>query len=80
MPDDRFAVFLDIFGHPRSASAPIMGVGSAYQGVLSVFAANWQAGQVADLADGLRAVDRDIDAHVAQATRERRTSQRIAAA
>ncbi|TMD29148.1 MAG: extracellular solute-binding protein, partial [Chloroflexi bacterium] len=80
VPDERFAVFLDIFGHPRSASAPVMGVGSAYQGVLSVFAANWQAGQVADLADGLRAVDRDIDAHVAQATRERRTSRRIAAA
>ncbi len=70
VPDDRFAVFLDIFAHPRSGSMPITAAGSAYQELLAIFAAEWQAGQVADLREGLRAVDRDIDAQLVQATRE----------
>jgi multiple sugar transport system substrate-binding protein len=70
VPDDRFAVFLDIFAHPRSGSMPITSAGSAYQELLAIFAAEWQAGQVPDLREGLRTVDRNIDAQLVQATRE----------
>jgi diguanylate cyclase (GGDEF)-like protein/PAS domain S-box-containing protein len=77
VPDDRFAVFLDIFAHPRSGSMPITAAGSAYQELLAIFAAEWQAGQVTDLREGLRTVDRDIDAQLLQATRE---NQRVRSA
>jgi len=79
VPDDRFAVFLDIFAHPRSGSMPITAAGSAYQELLAIFAAEWQAGQVADLHEALRAVDRDIDAQLVQAIREHQRIQRSAA-
>jgi diguanylate cyclase (GGDEF)-like protein/PAS domain S-box-containing protein len=77
VPDDRFAVFLDIFAHPRSGSMLITAAGSAYQELLTIFAAEWQAGQVTDLREGLRAVDRDIDAQLLQVTRE---NQRVRSA
>jgi diguanylate cyclase (GGDEF)-like protein/PAS domain S-box-containing protein len=77
VPDDRFAVFLDVFAHPRSGSMPITAAGSAYQELLAIFAAEWQAGQVADLRQGLRTVERDIDAQLLQATRE---NQRVRSA
>jgi diguanylate cyclase (GGDEF)-like protein/PAS domain S-box-containing protein len=59
--DDRFAIFLDIFAHPNSASAPVTSIGSSYEEILSEFALEWQAGRVADLRTGLREVDVRID-------------------
>jgi diguanylate cyclase (GGDEF)-like protein len=59
--DEQFAVFLDIFAHPRSTSAPVTAIGSGYEEILTEFAIEWQAGRVADLRSGLQAVDRRID-------------------
>ncbi len=59
--DEQFAVFLDIFAHPRSTSSPVTAIGSAYEEILTEFAVEWQAGRVADLRTGLQAVDRRID-------------------
>ncbi len=60
VPDRRFAVFLDIFGHDRSATMPLAATGSAYQDVLTRFVQAWQAGEVPNLAAGLELVDRVI--------------------
>jgi multiple sugar transport system substrate-binding protein len=78
-PDDRFAVFLEVFAHTKSGSTPVTIIGSAYQQLLSIFAAEWQAGQISDLMAGLRRVDRDTDARFQQAARERQGTQRHAA-
>jgi len=61
VPDARFAVFLDIFAHPRSASMPVE-VAAAGQDLLTSLAAEWQAGQVRDLSARLSEIDRVIDA------------------
>jgi multiple sugar transport system substrate-binding protein len=61
VPDDRFAVFLDIFGHGRSASAPMTPIGSEYQNMFDELGASWQAGQVGDLDGALKRLDRSID-------------------
>jgi diguanylate cyclase (GGDEF)-like protein/PAS domain S-box-containing protein len=61
VPDDRFAVFLDIFGHGRSASAPMTPIGSEYQTMFNELGASWQAGQVGDLDGALKRLDRSID-------------------
>jgi diguanylate cyclase (GGDEF)-like protein/PAS domain S-box-containing protein len=61
IPDDTFAVFLDIFAHPRSASTPVA-IGSASSDLLSNLAEDWQSGQVPDLRERLQAVDRGIEA------------------
>ena len=61
VPDERFGVFLDIFAHPRSASTPIA-IGSSSSDLLANLAAEWQAGQLANLPERLRDVDRGIDA------------------
>lgn len=66
-PDARFAVFLDIFAHPRSASTPVS-IGTASQDLLDNFAAEWQAGQVPDLRERLRDIDRSIDALTKEAS------------
>jgi diguanylate cyclase (GGDEF)-like protein/PAS domain S-box-containing protein len=65
VPDSHFAVFLDIFGHPRSASMPVE-VAAAGQDLLTSLAAEWQVGQVSDLAARLREIDRAIDARPRQ--------------
>jgi diguanylate cyclase (GGDEF)-like protein/PAS domain S-box-containing protein len=62
VPDERFGVFLDIFAHPRSASMPVE-VAANGQDLLDSLAAEWQAGQVADLKARLLEIDRAIDAH-----------------
>ncbi len=59
--DERFAVFLDIFAHPKSASMPVEVTGAG-QDLLASLAAEWQAGQVTDLQARLQAIDRAIDA------------------
>jgi diguanylate cyclase (GGDEF)-like protein/PAS domain S-box-containing protein len=68
IPDAHFAVFLDIFGHPKSSAAPVTAAGTEYEGVLAAFAMKWQAGEVADLKAGLREVDREIDTLLRRAT------------
>ena len=60
VPDRRFAVFLDIFGHERSTTVPLGATGPAFQEVLDRFVAAWQAGEVPNLAAGLALVDRVI--------------------
>jgi multiple sugar transport system substrate-binding protein len=70
IPDERFAVFLDIFGHDRSASAPMTPIGSDYQGMFDELATSWQAGDVPDLAAGLRDLDRAIDERIRSAVIE----------
>ena len=68
IPDDHFAVFLDIFGHPKSSATPVTAAGTEYEGVLTAFAMRWQAGEVDDLQAGLREVDREIDTLLRRAT------------
>jgi diguanylate cyclase (GGDEF)-like protein/PAS domain S-box-containing protein len=63
IPDERFAVFLDIFAHPGSASTPV-DLAAAGEDLLANFAAEWQAGQVPDLPARLREIDRAIDARI----------------
>jgi multiple sugar transport system substrate-binding protein len=61
VPDDRFAVFLDIFGHEQSAAAPLTPIGSEYQGMFDELGVSWQRGQVKDLDAALKRLDRAID-------------------
>jgi diguanylate cyclase (GGDEF)-like protein/PAS domain S-box-containing protein len=61
VPDDRFAVFLDIFGHERSAAAPMTPIGSEYQGMFDEVAVSWQTGEIKDLHGALKRLDRAID-------------------
>lgn len=66
-PDPHFAVFLRIYAHPRSSTVPITAAGTAYQNLFTSFVAKWQAGRTKDLTGGLRKVDKQIDAQLAQA-------------
>jgi multiple sugar transport system substrate-binding protein len=61
--DPNFSIFMDIFAHPKSSSAPITARGTTYQDPLEGFARRWQAGSVRDLARGLREIDRQIIGH-----------------
>jgi len=70
VPDDRFAVFLDIFGHARSATAPMTPIGSEYQAMFQDVAMRWQAGEVDDLEGALRRLDREIDERIGSAITE----------
>jgi multiple sugar transport system substrate-binding protein len=60
VPDRRFAVFLDIFGHERSTTVPLGATGPAFQEVLDRFVEAWQVGEVPNLTAGLALVDRVI--------------------
>ena len=64
VPDDRFAVFLDIFAHDRSASAPMTPIGSDYQAMFEEVGRAWQEGQIDDLDAVLRDLDTAIDARI----------------
>jgi multiple sugar transport system substrate-binding protein len=66
-PDAHFATFLKIFGNPHSATTPITAVGAGYQDLIQSFAVKWQAGHVNDLRAGLKDLDKQIDAQLAQA-------------
>jgi multiple sugar transport system substrate-binding protein len=68
--DDRFAVFLDIFAHERSATAPMTPIGSEYQEMLDELAVRWQAGEVSNLESALAALDRAIDEKIRAAVAE----------
>jgi multiple sugar transport system substrate-binding protein len=66
-PDAHFATFLRIFGHPKSGTSPIMASGQAFTNLVQNFFTKWQAGSVKDLASGLKNLDKQLDAQVAQA-------------
>jgi len=66
-PDPHFATFLKIFGNPKSTTSPITAVGAAYQDLIENFVVKYQAGHAKDLVGGLKNVDKQIDAQLAQA-------------
>ena len=72
-PDEHFAVFLEVAGHPLSSTTPSTALGMQYQTIFATFLDEWQSGAASDLLAGLRAVDRQIDALLEQATRKPRS-------
>jgi diguanylate cyclase (GGDEF)-like protein len=68
VPDERFAIFLDIFAHDRSASAPMTPIGSSYQAMFESVGQAWQEGRIGDLGAALRDLDVQIDARIEAAT------------
>jgi multiple sugar transport system substrate-binding protein len=67
-PDKHFATFLKIFANPNSKTTPITAVGNAWGTLIQGFVVKWQAGKVSDLSAGLKKLDKQIDAQLAQAT------------
>jgi multiple sugar transport system substrate-binding protein len=67
-PDKHFATFLKIFANPNSKTTPITAVGNAWGTLIQGFVVKWQAGKVSDLSGGLKGLDKQIDAQLAQAT------------
>jgi multiple sugar transport system substrate-binding protein len=66
--EPRFQTFVKIFTDPHTATNPLVASGDANQLAVSAFAAKWEAGKVPDLQAGLQAVDKQIDAQLANAT------------
>jgi multiple sugar transport system substrate-binding protein len=66
--DVQFATFLKIYGNPGTQTTPPSGGGSADQDLLTAYVDKYQAGNGGDLASGLAATDKQVDATVAQAT------------
>jgi multiple sugar transport system substrate-binding protein len=66
--EPRFQTFVKIFDDPHTATNPLVASGDADQLALKAFAAKWEAGKVPDLHAGLQAVDKQIDAQLANAT------------
>ena len=66
-PDAHFATFIKIFNNPKSSTSPITAAGVSYTNQVQKFATKWQAGQVKNLQAGLTALDKQLDAMVAQA-------------
>jgi ABC-type glycerol-3-phosphate transport system substrate-binding protein len=66
-PDTHFSTFLKIFGNPLSGTSPIMASGNAFTNLVQNFFTKWQAGSVKNLASGLKNLDKQLDAQVAQA-------------
>ena len=66
-PDKNFATFVKIFNNPHSATSPITAAGNANLTLVGRFTVKWQAGKVKNLHDGLKALDKQIDAQNAQA-------------
>jgi multiple sugar transport system substrate-binding protein len=66
-PDPNFATFLKIFTNSHSATTPITAVGNAYGTLITSFTSKWQAGHVGNLNAGLKKLDKNIDAQLAQA-------------
>jgi multiple sugar transport system substrate-binding protein len=59
--DPEFRVFLDIFNHPKSSTAPPSAAGPAYQETFQQFLVSWQSGKVSDLSAGLTDVDKQVN-------------------
>jgi len=68
IPDKHFATFLKIFANPNSKTTPITAVGNQWGTLIQNFVVKWQAGKVSDLGAGLKNLDKQIDAQLAQAT------------
>jgi ABC-type glycerol-3-phosphate transport system substrate-binding protein len=66
-PDAHFSTFLKIFGNPHSSTSPIMASGNAFTNLVQSFFTKWQAGKVNNLPSGLKSLDKQLDAQVAQA-------------
>jgi|SRR5436190_2161104 len=66
-PDKNFATFIKIFNNAKSATAPITAAGNANLSLISRFTVKYQAGKVKNLHDGLKQLDKQIDAQNAQA-------------
>src|SRR5439155_21117379 len=66
-PDPHFATFLKIFGNEHSSMSPIMASGNAFTNLVQNFFTKWQAGKVKNLSSGLKNLDKQLDAQVAQA-------------
>ena len=66
-PDAHFATFLKIFGNPKSSTSPITAIGAAYTNLVQAFVVKWQAGHVSNLQAGLKNLDKQIEAQLAQA-------------
>jgi multiple sugar transport system substrate-binding protein len=66
----QFDTFLKIFANPHTATDPNTAIGSANQEMLQSFQSKWEDGSVPDsgLVSGLKGVDSQIDAQVANAT------------
>ena len=67
-PDPQFATFLKIFANKYTTTTPITAAGAAYQELFGSWTTKWQAGKEKDLAGGLKQVDKQIDAQLANAT------------
>ncbi|WP_184938223.1 extracellular solute-binding protein [Kitasatospora kifunensis] len=65
--DPNFKTFLDVARNPNSSTTPASINGGAYQVSLQNFAYDVESGKQTDLAGGLAATDKEIDAAVAQA-------------
>jgi multiple sugar transport system substrate-binding protein len=66
-PDVHFKTFLKIFTNPNSKTTPITAAGNAYGTLVQAFAVKWQAGHAGDLQNGLKKLDKQIDAQLKQA-------------
>jgi multiple sugar transport system substrate-binding protein len=67
-PDPYFATFIKVFGNPHSSTSPITASGSSYTDAVAHFFEQWQAGKVKNLSDGLKSLDKQLDAQVSQAS------------
>ena len=67
-PDKQFSTFLTIFGNRHTTTTPITAAGAAYQELFSSWTTKWQAGKEKNLSAGLKAVDKQIDAQLQNAT------------
>jgi multiple sugar transport system substrate-binding protein len=66
-PDKNFATFIKIFNNAKSLTAPITAAGNANLSLISRFTVKYQAGKVKNLHEGLKTLDKQIDAQNAQA-------------
>src|SRR3954454_22752373 len=66
-PDPKFATFLKIYASPNTTTTPDTAAGSASQELFNSFTNKRQAGRVSDLEGGLKNVDKQIDAQLANA-------------
>ncbi|CCK24776.1 putative sugar ABC transporter solute-binding protein [Streptomyces davaonensis JCM 4913] len=64
---DNFDVFIAIAQHPKSSTTPAAPNGGAHRLALENFAHAYESGRTDDLADGLRAVDRQVERDIARA-------------
>ncbi len=67
-PDPLFANFIKIYQNPGTSSTPVTAAGTADQDAISAYMQKYQAGSGGDLQKGLAAVDKAVDAQIAQSS------------